>query len=121
MRDATTLANDYIALWNEADQARRLAMLAVGWTDDAAYADPLMRGAGHAELDGLIAAVHARFPGLQFALVKPADGHGNHVRFSWTLGPAGTEPVIEGTDFVARDGDRIKSVIGFLDRVPAAA
>jgi len=27
----------------------------------------------------------------------------------------------KGTDFVARDRDRIKSVVGFLDHVPAGA
>src|SRR5262245_30457944 len=54
MRDANRLAEDYIALWNEADQKRRLALLAEGWAADASYVDPLMRGSGHREIDGLI-------------------------------------------------------------------
>jgi len=57
MRDANRLAQDYIALWNETDQKRRLALLADTWTTDASYVDPLMRGSGHREIDGLIAAV----------------------------------------------------------------
>ena len=65
MRDANRLAEDYIALWNETDQKRRLALLAEGWTADASYVDPLMQGAGHREIDGLIAAVQAKFPAFR--------------------------------------------------------
>jgi len=119
MRDAAKLAQDYIALWNETDPSRRKALLAATWTTNASYVDPLMRGQGHGEIDGLIAAAQAKFPDLRFALLTPADGFGDHVRFSWGLGPLGQEPFIKGTDFVARDGDRIKSVVGFLDQVPA--
>jgi hypothetical protein len=121
MRDATQLANDYIALWNERDLARRRDMLAAGWTTDATYVDPLMRGAGASEISALIDAVHARFPDFKFALDGKIDGHGDHVRFSWKLGAQNMEAPIKGTDFVVRDGDRIKAVTGFLDKVPAAA
>jgi SnoaL-like domain len=119
MRDANRLAQDYIALWNETDQKRRLALLADTWTTDASYVDPLMRGLGHREIDGLIAAVQAKFPAFRFALAKGADGVGDYVRFSWGLGPKGSDAVIKGTDFVVRDGDRIRSVTGFLDQVSA--
>jgi len=121
MRDAAKLAADYIAVWNETDQSRRMALLAATWTANATYVDPLMHGRGHIEIDGLIAGAQAKFPEFRFALLEPADGFGDHVRFSWGLGPQGREPVVKGTDFVIRDGDRIQSVIGFLDQVPAAA
>jgi hypothetical protein len=119
MRDKTKLAEDYIALWNETDRVRRRDLLAATWAADATYVDPLMRGAGYAEIDGLIAAAQARFPALHFALAGPADGFGNHVRFSWTLGPKDGEAFIRGTDFVERKGDKIRSVTGFLDQGPA--
>ena len=118
MRDASKLAEDYIALWNETDQTRRLTLLGATWTTDASYVDPLMHGHGHQEIDGLIGGVQAKFPAFRFTLLKPADGFGDHVRFSWGLGPHGGEPVIKGTDFVVRNRDQIKSVVGFLDQVP---
>jgi hypothetical protein len=121
MRNAAKLAEDYIVLWNEADQSRRVALLATTWTATATYVDPLMHGMGHSEIDGLIAGVQAKFPDFRFSLLKPADGFGDYVRFSWGLGPEGREPIIRGTDFVARDGDQIKSVVGFLDQVPNGA
>lgn len=119
MTDAATIAASYIALWNEPDPVRRLTMLANGWTEDAAYTDPLANATGHGEISALIAGAQERFPGFRFALDGKADGHGNHVRFSWTLGPPEDPGLIKGTDFVITDGQRLRSVFGFLDKVPA--
>jgi hypothetical protein len=121
MRNATRVANDYIDLWNETDPALRKQALVNTWTPDATYADPLMQGRGHVEIDALIGAVHAKFPGFVFSLIAPVDGHGSAVRFSWGLGQKGREAVVKGTDFVTLDGDRIAAVTGFLDLVPASA
>ena len=121
MRTTAKVAEDYIALWNETDGTRRQALLAATWTPAASYVDPLMKGAGHAEIDGLIAAVQQRFPAFQFTLLGGADGYGEVARFSWALGPKGGAAIVKGTDFVRRDGDKIASVTGFLDLVPSAA
>ncbi|MCW2240256.1 nuclear transport factor 2 family protein [Azospirillum canadense] len=115
-------AQQYLATWNETDPARRRAMIAQGWAEDARYVDPMMQGTGHAEIDAMIAAVQDRFPGFRFALHGTPDGHGDRVRFSWSLGPAEVEPLAIGTDFVQLSPDgRIASVTGFLDQIPAAA
>lgn len=71
MPDFTHLAMRYIALWNETDATRRRALLAKDWTPNATYADPLAQRTGYAEIDTLIAAVQARFPGYRFALDGP--------------------------------------------------
>ncbi|PWW03412.1 SnoaL-like protein [Hoeflea marina] len=121
MQDANHIAAAYIALWNETDAQNRQALMERDWTRDASYRDPLMAGSGPAEISGLVAAVHDRFPGFVFGLSGAADGFGDQVRFSWGLGPKGAEPLIRGTDFVTvRDG-LIATVTGFLDQVPDAA
>ena len=121
MSDPLAIATRYLDTWNETDPQRRRRRLAEGWTDDARYVDPLMSGNGAAEIDGLIGAVQARFPGFRFAVAGTPDGHGEHVRLSWSLGPAGEEAPIAGSDVVALRDGKIAHVIGFLDRVPAAA
>lgn len=121
MTDPTTIAERYLAVWNETDAARRRALIADAWTEAGTYVDPLMRGEGHEQIDALVAAVHSRFPGFRFELAGPADGYGDHVRFSWGLGPEGGESLIKGTDFAILEGERLKTVHGFLDQVPAAA
>jgi hypothetical protein len=118
MQTPTELAQAYIDVWNERDASRRGTLLTKSWAAEATYVDPLMRGSGLSEIDGLIVAVQERFPSFRFALLT-ADGHGEVARFSWALGPAEGDAVVKGTDFVRRSGDRIASVTGFLDQVPS--
>jgi len=121
MRTATEIARDYIALWNKTDAGTRRALLAASWTEDATYADPMMKGVGHGEIDALIAGVQERFPEFRFSLRGTPDGYDDVARFSWALGPEGGEAVVKGTDIVRCREGRIASVTGFLDQVPPTA
>lgn len=116
MTDPTTLARDYLALWNDDDATSRRRRLADGWNPDARYADPMMAGEGHDGIAAMIENAREGFPGHAFTLRGLPDGHGRFVRFSWTLTPAGGAPVAHGTDVVRiEDSGRIAEVIGFLD------
>ena len=50
------------------------------------------------------------------------DAHHEQARFTWHLGPEGAaEPIVVGFDVaVLNGGGQIRSVYGFLDKVPAA-
>ena len=115
---AQTLAEQYIAAWNETDAERRRAIIAGSWTADAAYVDPMMNGAGHDGIAAMIGGAQAQFPGFTFSLISKVDTYGDKMRFSWGAGPAGADPVVEGTDFIVVANDRLKSVTGFLDKMP---
>lgn len=122
--DSNAVAAAYIETWNETDRERRMARLRRMWASDARYVDPLMAGTGLDQISELIGAVHSRFPEFRFALLGHADGYGDHVRFSWALGPQGQaaqEAPIKGSDVVVLQGGRLQTVIGFLDQVPSAA
>ncbi|WP_199499945.1 nuclear transport factor 2 family protein [Methylovirgula sp. 4M-Z18] len=121
MTDVTQIADRYIAVWNETDADRRKVLLQAGWAEGASYIDPMAAVEGHEQIGELIGAVHARFPGFRFALDGRVDGYGDHVRFSWTLGPQHEADMIKGTDFAVIENGRLKSVTGFLDKVPAGA
>ena len=121
MTDAASIASRYIALWNETDPQRRRALMADLWTETGAYLDPLMQGQGHGQIDALIAAVQGQFPGFRFSLLGQPDGYDDQVRFSWQLGPEGSDGPIKGTDFGTIENGRLARVVGFLDQVPAAA
>src|SRR5262249_22138562 len=123
MTDVKQIADRYIELWNERAQSRRREMLAANWTGDAKYVDPLMAGDGHDGVDALISGGQQKFPDFKFTLIREANGFGEHVRFSWGLGPDGVaDRPIKGTDFavLSKDG-RIRSITGFLDQVPQGA
>ncbi|HWV95999.1 MAG TPA: nuclear transport factor 2 family protein [Xanthobacteraceae bacterium] len=119
MTDAKTIATRYIELWNERDPQRRRQLLATHWADNASYVDPLMAGDGHDGIDALVAGVQQRFPDFRFALIGEPNGYGDHIRFSWGLGPDGADSPIKGTDFAMLNAGRIQRITGFLDQVPA--
>ncbi|MBI2255444.1 MAG: nuclear transport factor 2 family protein [Proteobacteria bacterium] len=122
-KNALEIARNYIACWNEIDIDRRRALLETHWQAQADYVDPLMAGANLLEIEALIAAVQARFPGHSFTLKEGTEGHNGRIRFSWSLDDnnAPQMPAIaHGTDFVTLGADgRIAHVTGFLDQVAA--
>src|ERR1700749_3943620 len=121
MSGFTQLAEQYIATWNETDPAARRTLIDEIWSADAQYIDPLASVTGHDQIDALIAAAQAQFAGMTFRLAGAVDAHHDQARFSWELGPAGTDAVVAGFDVVQRDADgRLALVLGFLDKVPAA-
>jgi SnoaL-like domain len=122
LTNAQDIAARYIESWNESDPGRRQALVAALWTEDATYLDPMMKAEGHQGIEALIGRVQGRFPEFRFTLSGRPDGYGDRLRFSWDLGPAGTEAVVQGTDFavLAEDG-RLRAVTGFIDRLPPGA
>ena len=116
------LAGRYLAAWNATDPAARRALVEEVFAEDVTYTDPLADVAGRDGLDAAIAAVQGQFPGWVFRLAGPADAHHHQLRFTWHLGPDGSEPPVVGSDVAVTDADgRIRTVLGFLDRVPAPA
>ncbi|VWX55704.1 Polyketide cyclase [Burkholderiales bacterium 8X] len=118
---AAKAAEQYIAAWNETDAARRLDLLQAGWTEDARYIDPMAKAEGRTQIAALIEGVQQRFPGFRFKLKGTPDAHGEHLRFSWMLGPEGAQDLIEGTDFARLAAGKLQAVTGFLDKVPVGA
>jgi hypothetical protein len=118
------LAERYINTWNETDPTLRRKAVDELYAQDARYVDPLGVAEGREAIAGTIGEVQGQFPGFRFRLAGPVDGHHDQARFGWELGPAGAEgddaPIV-GFDVVVTDGEgRLRSVFGFLDRVPGA-
>ena len=122
MNDYTELANRYLAVWNEPDAEKRRAAIAELWTEDGGYTDPLVAVKGHDGIEAVVSGAREQFPGFAFSLLGVVDGHHDVARFQWGLASEGAaEPVVIGFDVavVAEDG-RLRTVLGFLDKVPAA-
>ncbi|MFE2485169.1 nuclear transport factor 2 family protein [Streptomyces mirabilis] len=110
----------YFEAWNATDRDALAKAVAAAWSTDGSYTDPLAEVHGHEGIAAVIAAAHEQFPGFSFRPAGPVDGHHDIARFGWELVNAadGTAPVA-GFDVITLDGeDRIRSVHGFLDRVP---
>jgi hypothetical protein len=115
-------ASRYIQAWNADSADDRAKAVAAAWTEDGSYTDPLAEVSGHEGIAALIAGAREQFPGFEFRLSGSVDGHHDTARFGWELVSVadGSAPVA-GFDVVtlAADG-RIRTVSGFLDRVPTA-
>ena len=121
MTDYAKIAQRYIDAWNQTDAAARRAAVDQLYTEDARYVDPLAVAEGREAIASMIGAAQEQFPGFVFTLAGPVDGHHNQARFGWELGPAGAPAPILGFDVAVTDDDgRIRTVLGFLDKVPAA-
>lgn len=114
------LADQYFAMWNEADADRRAALIAAIWTDDATFVDPSFEVTGHDDLNKLVGTAQQMFPGLAFVRIGDIDQHHTYLRWTWHLKADGQEPVAGGTDIVLLTEDgRITKLIGFHDFAPA--
>ena len=111
----------YLDCWNETDPVIRRQLIDEAWAAEAEYIDPVVQARGRDEIDATIAAVQKQFPGLVFTQAGPVDAHHRQARFRWQLGPEGGDSLVEGFDVaVTDDQDKITTVLGFLDKVPAA-
>ncbi|MEV0133424.1 nuclear transport factor 2 family protein [Dactylosporangium sp. NPDC050688] len=120
MSEYEKLAQRYVDVWNETEPAARRAAIDALFTSAVTFADPMATARGQAEIDQMIGAVQAQFPGFVITLLGPVDGHHAQARFGWEMGLPGAPAPVAGFDVVtlAEDG-RINQVLGFLDRVPA--
>jgi hypothetical protein len=110
----------YFEAWNATDRDALAKAVAAAWSADGSYTDPLAEVHGRDGIAAVIAAAHEQFPGFSFRPAGPVDGHHDIARFGWELvnEADGTAPVA-GFDVITLDAtDRIRSVHGFLDRVP---
>ncbi|MFD5267929.1 nuclear transport factor 2 family protein [Streptomyces sp. NPDC058335] len=114
----------YFGAWNARDPETLAKAVAEAWAPQGGYTDPLAEVRGHEGITAVITAAQAQFPGFAFRLTGTVDGHHDTARFSWELvseSGGGSAPVA-GSDVITLDAeDRIVSVLGFLDRVPAEA
>jgi len=117
---AEALVDRYIATWNETDPAKRRALIAATFTAAVSYRDPLASSDGFDQVDALIAGVQQRFPAHRFRALGKIDSHGDRLRFQWALAEGDAEALVIGTDVAVLAADnRMQSVTGFFDRVPA--
>ncbi|MEV2227613.1 nuclear transport factor 2 family protein [Streptomyces phaeochromogenes] len=113
----------YFEAWNAGGKEALTKAVTAAWTADGTYTDPLADVRGHDGIAAVIAGAHEQFPGFEFRLTGAVDGHHDLARFSWELVAVadGSAPVAGFDVITLGDDGRIRSVHGFLGRVPAGA
>lgn len=120
MPEAKDIVERYLASFNETDGQARQDLLESLYAGDSTYTDPLVDLTGPREIDAFIATTQDQFPGFAFSLAGPIDAHHNQMRFQWKVGPTDADPMVIGFDVIVMRNEKIESVHGFHDVVPAA-
>jgi len=122
--DATDVAQRYFDAWNRRDPGAIFATFAEGGT----YTDPnAPEGLSDRAIAEYAAGLFAAFPDLTFdVLDHNATGDGT-VATRWLMRgtntgpfrgnpPTGATVALPGADFIAVEGDKVRSVEGYFDR-----
>jgi hypothetical protein len=109
----------YMAAWNEPDDAARRALLDHCWSEGGIYLDPRASLTGRDELARHIAAIQASRPGARLEFMSGIDVHHHVVRFHWRLVRADGSCGDTSIDFgeIGLDG-RLVRIIGFFGSPP---
>ena len=110
----TKAIDNYVAAWNETDNAKRDELLAASVSDDLWYRDPMLEADSREAFSGVLAFVQENFPGHVLTRTSDVDGHRDLVRFNWALGLPGEAPAFAGVDMAKYDGEgKLHRIIGF--------
>lgn len=109
MLNAQTLADRYVAVWNEKDaEARRRAIAALWVLDGQHYMDG-REARGYPALEERVVGSHNKYVrdgGNIFRAVQNARRVHNAVTFNWEMVPVGGETVLaKGLEFLIVDRD----------------
>ena len=119
---ATTeqLVDTYFDMWRATDGAQRSELVARVFTEDGRHVDPMADAIGYDALNGMLANVHAAYPGFAIDRTSGVDQHGAQLRYAWQLTAADGTPVVVGLDVaeLAPDG-RLARVASFWGDLPA--
>jgi hypothetical protein len=122
MSNVAATADEYLAMWNEADPARRAAHIERAWAGDGRYVDPLLEAQGPAALSDMVGDVHARYPRHRFRRVSGIDAHHDQLRFAWELVDPDGGVTAAGIDVGSLGSDgRLQRMMGFFGPLPEEA
>jgi len=110
----------YLAAWNEADAAKRDALLAECWAKEGVYSDPTGEAKGAAALSAMIGRVRQQYPGARLERTSGVDAHHDVLRFGWRMVMADGKALPEGVDFALVVDGRIARIAGFFGVLKAA-
>jgi hypothetical protein len=135
MNHARELVDRYVAIWNEADPARRHTAVAELWTEDAVHTlqppqeiqqaartlevTPTFQARGHAELEARVTRAYEQFVAsgeYSFRSRDNAARVGDAIKFNWEMVNATGQAAGVGLEFVLLGADgRIRLDYQFIE------
>lgn len=103
-----SLADRYIAMWNETDAAARRKLVDEVWAEEGAYYNRLFVARGRDIIEAAVGTAHNEYfsKGFSFKSQNNAYGHHHGVKFDWVMVTTATGEVDTfGQDFVILNGE----------------
>lgn len=97
MSDVQKLADRYVAIWNETDDAMRRKTIAEIWASDGRHYSRTLEAHGYDALEKRITGSNEKnikIGGNRFRSVKNAQALRNVVFFNWEMTPAGDDKTV---------------------------
>ncbi len=114
--DATRLAVDYVAAWNEDDPERRWELVTRCLAEGVEIFGPGIELNGHAEVLSAIAAFRGEMPPRRAVMTTAVDPHHRFGRFAFAIEDESGAVLQRGTDLLELGPDgRLARVVTFLD------
>jgi hypothetical protein len=124
MSEIKQILDHYTAVWNESDSAKRRALIADIYAEDAYYANPAHDNRGLAGIEEAVTANYNEFVSKGFAFSAEADAetHHNAVRVPWKMfAPDGSTVAAVGVQFlVLNEAGKILIDNQFILQAPTA-
>lgn len=116
---ATLIDRNLQGVFGEGDDARRQAVAAEIYADDAVFVEPHGSYRGRDEIARIAGVIRAKHASFRYQVIAPVEVlPGDIARARWISGAPGEPPAYAGTDVVlARDG-RITAIYMFFDGLP---
>jgi hypothetical protein len=120
--DIQTTIDNYLASWNEPDDATRADMARGVWTGDGRLVDPLIDAVGPEAIAAAIGQLRDQMPGHSLHLTTEIDAHHDQARFGWTVNAPDGAVAVAGIDVVTFSADgRLQTAVGFFGNVAEVA
>jgi SnoaL-like domain len=121
VNDREQLIDAYVDTWNEAQVARRLAMVESVWAADAVYHAPAVEARGHRAISDNIARIRRKYPNRLFFRTSEVFVHKGRARYTWAMLDLAGSATIAGVDYAQFGVDgRLRRVHCVYDRKPRA-
>jgi hypothetical protein len=122
MNSLNTLAERYVAVWNERDAENRRAAIAALWTQDGEHYTKGREVRGYAALEQRVIGSHEKWvkeEGFTFRSANNADGHNGTMKFNWEMVRPDGVIATTGFDFLVLTEDgRIRVDYQYIEPAP---
>lgn len=105
-----------LEVFNERDDARRLAAIARTYSEDVVFHDPEETVTGRDALNEKARDILEKAPGFVFSLDGPIYENNNLGYLNWNLGPEGQPAVVRGIDIALIENGLITSLYTILKK-----